>query len=341
MILSFYDKDFNGLQNNASLLIEDKSFKLTKRPIEMNDFECRCEPFTENIQPTFLVVKNDRGSNKELIYSCLAGIPELIDGNRTYIYGTDLKAIFSSDVILEYGTYVNISQLIAYIFTEWNNQVNKDNIPCTLEFVDGSEEVLLDTLVPEIGKSIYNALDEIKTYLTAYNLYINSEIDIINKVVKFYIGKTLSAEKPQNIKLKDYGIRNYGKWIADVNEVQAYYLNGDIWEKGLDWILTSDNQVTVTEELRDIYPVKKLIVTSTESIDEANKSALKELLTYRFNEDLTIPASGINASFRTKFNIILEDGTQYKSLPCGELRYNSDGLYEIQIGYRYTGIDFI
>ena len=32
---------------------------------------------------------------------------------------------------------------------------------------------------------------------------------------------------------------------------------------------------------------------------------------------------------------------KYKSLPCGELRYNANGLYEVQIGFRYTGVNFI
>jgi hypothetical protein len=35
------------------------------------------------------------------------------------------------------------------------------------------------------------------------------------------------------------------------------------------------------------------------------------------------------------------ENVPYKSLPCGELRYNSSGLYEIQIGFRYVGVDFI
>ena len=52
MIISFYNKDFVGLQNNASLLIDKNSYRLIKRPIELNDFSCICEAFTEDIQPT-------------------------------------------------------------------------------------------------------------------------------------------------------------------------------------------------------------------------------------------------------------------------------------------------
>jgi hypothetical protein len=28
-------------------------------------------------------------------------------------------------------------------------------------------------------------------------------------------------------------------------------------------------------------------------------------------------------------------------LPCGELIYDTSGLVQVQIGYRYTGVDFI
>ena len=31
----------------------------------------------------------------------------------------------------------------------------------------------------------------------------------------------------------------------------------------------------------------------------------------------------------------------YKFLPCGELHYDASGLTKVQIGYRYTGVQFI
>ena len=82
MIVSFYDKNFVGLQNNASLVVSRDSYKLIKRPVELNDISCICEAFTENIQPTFLVIKNDLGN---YVYGCLAGVPLLNDKNQTEI----------------------------------------------------------------------------------------------------------------------------------------------------------------------------------------------------------------------------------------------------------------
>lgn len=398
MIVSFYDREFNALLNNASLLIDKNSYNLIKRPIELNDFSCVCEPFTEDIQPTFLVVKDDRGNNKELVYSALAGVPILNKDNKTEINATDLKTLFSSDVIIQYGTYGNISQVINKIFTEWDNQVNKGSINCRIVFEDNAGATQLNNLVPSTEKQVYNALDEISAYLNAYDLYIDSKIDLIAKEVVFTIGKTMLYT--QNIKLWEYGIKNYGKWVADVNETQGYFVDTEtnVWlPADFKWILTSDNAITIDEADRDIYPIKRRIFISNESREQASKEALIELLNSRYNENIEIPATNLNVNFKTKFNIFVKDkfltkegiyyydkndidfanplgiiserqevsqitrfyGTitlndvkyivkesdienvPYKSLPCGELRYNMSGLYEVQIGFRYVGVDFI
>ena len=348
MIISFYDREFKPLFDNASLLIDNESFELVKRPIELNDFSCVCEPFTEDIQPTFLVVKNDRGNSKNLVYSALAGVPILTAENKTEINATDLKTIFSSDVVIEYGAYANISQVINEIFTEWNTQVNRNSISCRIEFVDNAGAVEITDFKPSTEKQVYNALDEISSYLEYYKLYIDSRIDIIEKEVVFTIGKLMTEE--MNIKLWEYGERNFGKWVADVNEVQGYYINeNNVWSSLKDtdgndivWILTKDNDITIDTSKRDIYPIKKRIFTSNESVEQANKDALNELLNARYNEDIEIPTNDENIGLSTNFNIYLRRGEEkYKSLPCGELRYNANGLYEVQIGFRYTGVNFI
>src|SRR5699024_5640695 len=116
MIASFYDKNFKGLQNNASLVISKDSYSLIKRPVEMNTLSCVCEPFTEDIQPTFLVIQDNKGG---CVYGCLAGIPLLNENNQTEINGTDLKSMLSSDVILQPTTYDYVNDYITYIFNQW------------------------------------------------------------------------------------------------------------------------------------------------------------------------------------------------------------------------------
>lgn len=337
MIVSFYDKDFKGLQNNASLVVDKDSYSLVKRPIEMNTLTCTCEPFTENIQPTFLVIKDNIGNK---IYSSLAGIPLLNSDNKTEINGTDLKSMLSSDVILEPTTYTLVKDYIQYVFEQWQSQVNQNSFKVELIFSDNVTDTIGD-LLPSTDKAVYNAFDEIQAYLKFYNLYLDSDIDLVNKKVVFIIGKTMIRE--MNIKLWEYGIKDYGKFIADVNECQGYYDNGTSWTAGYKWIMTSSGAITTTESNRDIYPIKRKVFVSEEDLTDANTQALTELLNNLYNEDITLNAVDQIPDYETRFNVYVNKGdkTPYKSLPCGELHYNEAGLIKFQIGYRFTGAEFI
>lgn len=341
MIASFYDKNFKGLQNNASLVIAKDSYSLIKRPVEMNTINCTCEAFTEDIQPTFLIISDNRG---RYIYGCLAGIPLLNEKNQTEINGTDLKSMLSSDVVLDVTSYSTVNDYITYIFNQWKEQVNQNSFNVELVFNDNVGIITMTDLKPSATeKDVYNAYDELAQYLKYYNLYIDTKIDLVNKKVIFIIGKTMFRNF--NIKLWEYGIKNYGKWVADTNECQGYYNNNGTWTAGYKWILTSNNQITITENLRDIYPIKRKVIVNTESIEKANEESLTELLNSLYNENIELNADDLlkdNASFETKFSIYLKQGqNMYKELPCGELQYNANGLVKVQIGYRYSGVEFI
>lgn len=337
MIVSFYDKEFKGLQNNASLTVDKASYKLVKRPVELNDLSCTCEPFTENIQPTFLVISDDLG---RYVYGSLAGIPLLNEENKTEINGTDLKSMLSSDVILETGTFANVNEIITYIFNQWNIQVNQNSFTCELLFNDNVGTVAIKDLTPAYTKEVYNAWEEMQSYLKVYDLFLDTRIDLVNKKVQFIVGKTMYRKL--NIKLWEYGIKNYGKWVADVNECQGYYNNNGNWTAGYKWILTSQNQITTDESKRDIYPIKRKIFVSEEDLATANTEALTTLLDSLYNENIELPTTNINADFETRFEVYVNKGEEkYKDLPCGELHYDASGLIQVQIGYRFTGVDFI
>lgn len=346
MIISFYNKDFRGLQNNASLVIDDSSYSLIRRPVEMNDLSCVCEAFTEDIQPTFLVVKNNAGN---YVYGCLAGIPQLNEENKTEITGTDLKSLLSSDIILNWNTinasgFTKVSQIVVGLFALWNTYVNQNSLDYVLD-ISEIDDVELGDYVPDTTADVgvANCWDTLQPYLKVYNLYLDTSIDLIEKKIVFKFGKTM--QRNINIRLWEYGIRNYGKWVADTNECQGYYQDeetGSLVASDNSWILTSQNQITVDKTKRDIYPIKKRIVISNESKQDADLQALTELTNSMFNENIDITTQNINPSFETNFSVYVARGKEkYKDLPCGELRYNSSGLYECQIGYRFTGLDFV
>ena len=338
MILSFYDKNFKGLQNNASLVIDNSSYKLVKKPIELNELSCVCEAFTEDIQPTFLIIKDDIGG---YVYGSLAGIPELNKENKTEVNGTDLKTMLSSDVIIKPSTYSLVKDYLTYLFNEWNSQVMQGTITCELIIKDNASSVAIENLVPTTDKRVVNGLEEMQSYLKYYGLYLDTKIDLINKKVQFIVGKTMFRNL--NVKLWEYGIRNYGKWVADINECQGYYVNeSGTWTEGIKWILTSKNEVTSTESNRDIFPVKRKVIINDESKAKADIESLTTLLDSLYNENIELEATNLKPDFETNFAIYLKQGQEkYKDLPCGYLQYNSSGLVKFQIGYRYTDIKFI
>lgn len=342
MILTFYDKDLNKIANNTALIIDRKNFKLIKRPIELNDFSCVCESFTEDVNPTFLAVYDDIGRN--LIYSALAGVPEITLDNKTQITASDLKILFNSDVILNYGEYTEnntIKDLFDYLFNQWKEQVNQGSFAVNLEYLDNIENIKLTSLLPTNEIAVYNVLDEISTYLSAYNLYIDSDINFKTKIITFKIGEMLSQTKVEQIRTWEYGLKNYGKFVADINEIQGYYNDGTTLISGSKWILTSNNEITTDLSKRDIYPIKRRVKINTESLLNAEKDALIELLNSRYNENLEISSYGLQPTFSNSFDIFIKKNNIkqfYKRLPLGELRYNYDGLYEIQIGLRYLGL---
>ena len=345
MIISFYDRQFNGLQNNASLTVDNKSYSLIRRGVEMDELKCTCEPFTENIQPAFIAVKNDLGN---YVYGCLAGIPVLTAERKTTITGTDLKAMFKSDIVFSAGSYASVNALITGVFGQWNTQVNQGTIACELVFKDTVGTIALGYLDHGDQRGVYNVWDDIlSAYLKYYGLYMVASLDLVSKKVIFTVGKSMLRDL--NIKLWEHGVYNYGKWVAGVNETQGiiYHKPTESYMSGTRWILRSDNSITTNAGLRDIFPVKRKIILKeaddsnyTEKINEANTEVLERLCDGMYKENIEL--SGIQADFETKFNIAVSRGEGiYKSLPCGELHYDSSGLTKVQVGYRFGGLQFI
>ena len=341
MIVSFYNREFKGLQNNASLVVDNSSYKLIKKPVELNELTCVCEAFTEDIQPTFLIVKDDIGG---YVYGSLAGVPELNKENKTEINGTDLKIMLSSDVVIKPSTYEFVKDYLSYLFNAWNVQVMQGTINCELVINENVQEVVMGNLIPTTEKHVVNTLEELQSYLKFYGLYLDTKIDLINKKVVFIVGKTMTRN--MNVKLWEYGIKNYGKWVTDVNETQGYYVDeSGNWSNDNDtikWILTSKNEITANESNRDIFPIKKKVVINNESQVKADMESLTILLDSMYNENIELDATELKPTFETNFSVYLKKGEEkYKDLPCGFLEYDSNGLVKFQIGYRYTDIKFI
>ena len=355
MIVSFYDKDFKGTKNNASLVVDNASFSLTRRAVDLDDLKCTCEAFTEDMQPTFVVIKNDRGN---YLYGALAGVPQLTEDNQTKITASDLKTMLKADVLLDLSQeFSDVNVFFVHVFSKWNEQVTQGSFTCELVFNDNVGTIAFDFLKPAAETwAVYDAWEDIfAPYLKYYGLFMAAELDLVDKKVVFRIG--LSMYRDVTVKLWEWGIYDYGKWVADVNETQGYVLNTTTktLTAGTRWILTSQNEITNDPSNRDIYPIKRRI-TLEETDDasevealktEADTEALKDLVESMYQENIEIEGlldreQDPIVSLESRFNVVVRRGEAvYKSLPCGELQYDAAGLKKVQIGFRTTGISFI
>ena len=355
MIVTFYDETFNGLQNNASLVIDNASYSLTRRAVDLDELKCTCEAFTENIQPTFVVIKNDRGN---YVYGALAGVPQLTEDNQTKITASDLKTMLKADVLLDLSQeFSDVNAFLEHVFSKWNEQVTQGSFTCELVFNDNVGTIAFEFLAPAAETwAVYDAWEDIfAPYLKYYGLFMVAELDLVAKKVVFRIG--ISMYRDVTVKLWEWGIYDYGKWVADVNETQGYVLNTTMkmLTAGTRWILTSQNKITNDSSNRDIYPIKRRITfketDDTSEVEalktEADTEALKELVESMYQENIEIEGlldrgQDPIVSLESRFNVVVRRGEAiYKSLPCGELQYDAAGLKKVKIGFRTSGISFI
>ena len=340
MIITFYDKNFTALQDNASLNVG--KWSLTRRAVDFDDFTATSEPFLEDINPTFVVLKDDFGRYK---YGAFAGIPTLDTKNQTNLQASDLKTIFNSDILVNLGASSNVKAYLENVFSAFNSQV-----------VQGSFTVELDTTeVGSIAFEYLSPVDELKLYsvwedcfvpyLKYYNLAIESYLDIKNEKLVFYIKRVNQNRVP--LRLWEYGIRNYGKYIVSTNECQgAVVYNGSSITYGYRWILKADNSITTNTSQRDLYPIKRRVIfketdDSTEIsglLQESNTEALKTLVEARYQESIEINAGGDtrleNVDFGTMFIVYSDRGVLYKEIPLGEISEDSKGTKKLKIGYK-------
>ena len=339
MIITFYDKDFNALQDNASLNVGE--WNLTKRAIDYDDFTATSEPFLEKINPTFVVFKDDLGRYK---YGAFAGIPELTKENQTKLQASDLKTIFNNEIITSFSTYNTLKFYFDSLLNIFNTQCVQNSF--IVEFnTDAISSISMGDMAPTSELAVYNVWEDcIVPYLKYYDVYIESNLNIKQKKIIFTF-KWCGA-KLLPLRLWEYNIRNYGKYISSLNETQgAVIYDGNI-TYGFKWILKADNGITTDSSLRDLYPIKKkFVVEETEDsseitslLNKVNVDALKELVEARYQESFTINVDNdqrySNIGFDTTFNIYSERGVFYKALPLGEITENNKGNKTLKIGYK-------
>lgn len=325
MFISFYDKDFNTVDNNSSLSVE--SYDLSRRSYDLNTFSCVCEPIDLTVEPMFAVIRDNKGKK---YYDCLQPIYARDKSGKGTVEARDLKAVFNTEVIIDFSaTQVTVKALLDYIFTSWKNGANSGF--ANVQFLTDSISDVGGEVYQPTEKKAYNVLDLFGQLMAYYELYFEGEIDIKTKTLKFTVRK--SKETTVKIKLEEYGITDFAKSYPETNMITAATSDFSTTKK---WFLLQSGQITDNEALQDLFPTSGKVVTA-ETIDEANVEAILELAENRNQESIEITVMPNDRNYNIDFNtsvVVYYNGKEYKTLPIGEISESEATEKKITLGYK-------
>ena len=342
MFVTFYDENFNALQDNSSLNVS--KFTIKRKAVDFDDFNFVSQPFLVNVNPCFVVLKDDNGRLK---YSAFAGIPQLNKDNQTECQCSDLKTIFNNNIVASFGAYDYLDEYFSAVLTAFNLQVLQGSFSLVVDLT-AINTIAISDLIPSTDLKVYNVwTDCILPYLKFYDCYLTCDLSIKNKTINVYVKKIDTETKV--LRAWEYGLKNIGKWISSINETQAVVSVSGSLTYGDKFILLKNNSITTTASLRDLYPIKNTIILKettdseelTNLLNEANQEALEKIVNGRYNESIEITNADFeDVDFGTSFNVYTERGVFYKKLPVGIILETQEETKTITVGYKVDDISF-
>lgn len=343
MIITFYDRNFIALQNNASLNVGE--WNLIRKAVDFDDFSCVSEAFNESVNPTFVIMCDDYGRYK---YGAFAGIPQLNEDNKSEIQASDLKTIFNNEILIKFNSYTTLVEYFTAVINALNTQSVQGSFNINLVMTDISNMPLGDLTPNTEEMQVYNVWEDlIEPFLKYYDLYMTSRIDLSNQKLVFTISKINKYTKPMRI--YEMQTKGYGKQVASINECQTIVDDGTNLTYSNKFILCSDNSITTNTFHRDLFPIKNRIVykttTDTSEVNrllvEGVEECLKTLIELKYNESFEVDVTNEDYfidEFDTNYQVYLKRGELYKTLPIGQIQEDHTGKKTIVIGYKNNDV---
>lgn len=349
MIINFFDRFFKPLTDNNSLAVE--KYDLVKCAVDHDIFKAVCEPHDISINPFFVTMEDERG---RYVYGALAGIPTVDKYDKTNINANDLKTLFVGEVVADFTDYpssgkISLHKHLERLFRYFAEQLIQGYYSVSLNLKDESGELTdaqIDVRIIRRDEAyVVNLWDLVYEILLYTDCFMDSKIDLVNKKIVYRIRDNGKEETHKAILLSDYGLKDFQKLVAPVNEVVAVDddLNNPRW-----WFLTSNNEVTQNVALRDIFPIKRKIFKN-EDVLVAEAQSILALAENKYNENISIPFNQAIDPREFYFDTFLDvypkaqydaEGNRtnlYKSLPIGAIGVTEDrgaNTYWLEIGYR-------
>lgn len=327
MIITFYDHNFRALTDNSSLNIE--SYRLIRRAYDLNEFSCICEPINLDIEPMFAIMKDNDGTP---YYDMLRPVIRRDSTGKSNVVARDLYGIFNTQCVIDMRvTKSTVKEYLKYIFDSWKawDISGFDKVELNLDSVTTKADVFQPT-----EKAVYNVKELLSKAMATYELYIESEIDMRNKALRFKI-------LPNNIdtiriKLEDFGIEDFAKYEPEINTAIGMNEALDVRH---NWYLTQSGAITTNSELRDIFPTASQIIVN-EDVNASDFEAVSLLAENRYQESIEINIvkdferlQGVY--FDTNFEIWYNN-SKYKILPLGEIQEDGTRNKILRIGFKPT-----
>ena len=295
--ICLYDSEWNPLGHWTAH--PAKSWSLTRKALESDEFKAVCEGFENSKKACFVVLHQQKG---QIAYAAFCGIPSKDKSGLTSITGIDCRAIFNQEILVDYtktdgsGYYIPTSAsggnkpvtrlftyLMSVVFTD--NSINLDisyEIDVSdLSFIDSDwkEYMLVRT------KAIRNVYDELMAACSVYNVYIDIVIGVDSETNTFKL--TFYAKRIYNvvgIRLSDFDAKIKNNQNV-ANRCMIRY--GSNYTNGGCIYLYNDNTVGTAHNNKVMFP--PVIATAyADSPAEASADAYQMMYDNRYKDKVTI-----------------------------------------------------
>lgn len=348
MIINFFNREFMPLTDNNSLNVDN--YELIKRAVDFDTFRVVSVSHKIEINPFFVTMENEKGN---YVYGAMAGLPKVDTENKTNIITADLKTLLRGEVAVDFrgsdftGATVLLSKYITTLWGYFLSQLVQGYYNVHLDLT-GLTDREISTQIIKINEIFITDLWDLFSEVLLYNdCFIDSRIDLINKRIIYRIADNKKFRK--SIQLSDYGLKDFNKFVAPVNETIAY---SNTYTNPRKWILTSQNEVTQDIGKRDIFPIQRRLFVSKDAtaaaLNAAESQAILTLAENKYQENITIPFNQsiepsefyfdtfLDIYPKAEYNRQGERINRYKSLPVGAIgiREQKENEYWLEIGYR-------
>lgn len=341
--ICLYDHNWVALGNWTQHLA--KSWRLTRKAHEVDEFNCVCQGFENSKNACFIALHEPTGKMK---YAAFCSIPEKKKNGLTSITGTDCRSIFNQELYVDYsqrssGQYVvnSVKTLFQYlmstVFIE-NSFTLGITYGLDLDELDYLSNVWNEDYITRTAE-YRNVYEQLMAACACYDLYISAETSVDSETNKYKLTFVVHRiYNSRNIKLSDYDV------VTKMNQNitnRVVYTTKDAPTTRYTLYLYNDNTIGSEYNVNKVLFPPVTEVVQEDDIDSARAKAYDILKENRFQDRVLIDLNGKlgltlkDLDFSFYGNLVgynPADESSIKTLPVCAIREDSNGNKSLQFG---------